>query len=138
MEGLQPKVVVLLLGTNNSGSGTGAEVAEANALIIQKIQAKSPSTKVLLLAIFPRGPREDKNGGIDDGVKRMEVIRAANAELAKLDNGTTIRFLDIGSQFLDANGKIPNELMPDQLHPGPKGYEVWAAAMQPFLEEMMK
>ncbi len=137
LDGLQPKVVVLMIGTNNSGGSTGAEIAEANALIIKKVQEKIPNVKVLLLGIFPRGPRQAKDGSMDDGVKRMEAINSANVELAKLENGKTIRFLNINSKFLDANGKIPDDLMPDQLHPGPKGYEIWATAMQPLLDEMM-
>ena len=61
-----------------------------------------------------------------------------NAELAKLDDGRMVRYLDIGPKFLDAAGKIPNDVMPDQLHPNVKGYQIWAEAMQPLLEEMMK
>jgi len=68
----------------------------------------------------------------------MEVIRAANAELAKLDDGKTIRYLDIGSKFLGADGKIPNDIMPDQLHPNLAGYKIWVAAMQPLLDEMLR
>ncbi|HLP24123.1 MAG TPA: GDSL-type esterase/lipase family protein [Acidobacteriota bacterium] len=139
LKGVQPKVVVLMLGTNNSGEHTGEQIAAADKKIVELIRANIPEAKVLLLAIFPRGPRKDKEGKIvDDGVKRMQVIHEANAILAKLDDGKNVRFLDIGAKFLDADGKIPDAVMPDQLHPNVAGYQIWADAMRPLLEEMMK
>lgn len=138
LDGVKPKVVVLMLGTNNSGAHTGEEIAAADTKIVHLIQQKIPEAKILLLAIFPRGPRKDSQGNLDTGEKRMEVIATANKILAKLDNGTTVRYLDINAKFLDAAGKIPNDIMPDQLHPNAKGYQIWADATQPLLEEMMK
>jgi beta-glucosidase len=137
LDGIKPKVVVLMLGTNNSSRHTAAEITAANTKIVRLIREKIPGTKVLLLAIFPRGPRK---GGttVDPWEKRMEVIHAVNAELAKLDDGKNVRFLDINAGFLGADGKIPDALMPDQLHPNAAGYKIWAEAMQPLLDEMMK
>lgn len=133
---IRPKVIVLLIGTNNSGSFNGMQIASLNKQIITLIQQKSPQSKVLLLAVFPRGPRTVK-GVVDDGKKRMQAIHVLNQELAKLDDGQRVRFLDIGAQFLK-NGAIPDELMPDQLHPSNAGYQVWAQAMQPLLNQMMQ
>lgn len=138
LDGISPKVVVLMLGTNNTGSNDAQQIAAADKKIVEEIRAKLPRAKVLLLAVFPRGPRKQRDGSMDDGVKRMKIIRAVNAELAQLDDGKTVRYLDIGPKFLDASGKIPNDVMPDQLHPNAKGYQIWADAMQPLLEEMMK
>jgi lysophospholipase L1-like esterase len=143
LDGIKPKVVVLMLGTNNSGAHTAAEIAAADKKIVQMIRAKIPDTKVLLLGIFPRGPRKNPQGMITDNVaaeatKRMEVIRTVNAELAKLDDGKNIRYLDITAKFLGDDGKIPSIIMPDQLHPNAAGYQLWAEAMQPLLTEMMK
>jgi beta-glucosidase len=137
LDGISPKVVVLMIGTNNSSRHTAAEITAADTKIVRLIREKIPSAKVLLLAIFPRGPRK---GGTtpDPWEKRMEVIHAVNAELAKLDDGKNVRFLDINAGFLGADGKIPDAIMPDQLHPNAAGYKIWAEAMQPLLDEMMK
>lgn len=138
LKGVQPKVVVLLIGTNNSFTNTADEIAAADKKIVGLIRAAIPQTKVLVLGIFPRGPRKGPNNTQDDAVQRMQTIKAVNAQLAKLDDGKNVRFLDIGAKFLGADGKIPNEIMPDQLHPNAAGYQIWADAMRPLLEEMMK
>ena len=139
LDGIHPKVVVFMLGTNNTANNTADEIAAADRKIIGMILAKLPDTKILLLAIFPRGPRVNKEGVVvDDAVKRMETIRAVNADLAKLDDGDHVRYLDIGKCFLANDGTIPDIIMHDHLHPTPAGYELWAEAMQPLLTEMMK
>ncbi|MFI5357334.1 MAG: GDSL-type esterase/lipase family protein [Opitutales bacterium] len=142
LDGTHPKVVVLMLGTNNTDNNTGPEIAAADRKIVQLIRAKISGTKVLLLAIFPRGARKDKDGIItaaarEDAEKRTAVINTANVALARLDDGKNIRFLDIGAVFLGQDGKIPFTLMPDQLHPTAAGYQLWAEAMQPLLTEML-
>lgn len=138
LDGVHPKVVVFLLGTNNTGQHGGEEIAAADAKIVKQIQEKIPGVKVLLLAIFPRALRPnipvERQG---DTAKRVAAIAAANRQLAALANGTSIRYLDLGPKFLTPDGKIPLEIMPDQLHLSPKGYQIWAEAMQPLLEEMM-
>ena len=143
LEGISPKVVVLMLGTNNTGQHTAEEIAAADKKIVQMIRAKLPETKVLLLAIFPRGARKNAQGVVTEAVateaaRRMQIIKAVNAELAKLDDGKTVRYLDISAKFLDDDGRIPSPIMPDQLHPTAAGYQIWAEAMQPLLTEMMK
>ena len=142
-DGINPKVVVLMLGTNNSALNTADEIAAADRKIVEMIQAKVPAAKVLVLAVFPRGARKDKAGkitwgAIADAAKRMEVIEGVNAQLARLDNGGTVRFLDINAVFLGQDGKIPFSIMPDQLHPNAAGYQLWAEAIQPTLTAMMK
>ena len=143
LEGLTPKVTVLMIGTNNSGDHNAEEITAANKKIVELIRAKMPATKVLLLAIFPRGARKDKDGviteaAVADAAKRTAVIDAVNTELAKLDDGQNVRFLNLNAVFLGQDGKIPFSLMPDQLHPVAAGYQLWADAMKPLLTAMMK
>jgi len=137
LTGLCPRVTVLLAGTNNSRTSSGSEIATAMKKIVGRIRSDLPVTQVLLLAIFPRGPGINADGTTDDGVARMKVIREANEQLARMENGTTVRFLDIGACFLDEAGRIRIALMPDQLHLSAAGYRVWAEAMRPLLHTML-
>lgn len=68
----------------------------------------------------------------------MKKIRSINADLAKLENGKSIRFLDLGPKFTSADGTIAQAIMPDQLHLSPAGYEIWVEGMAPLLAEMMR
>ncbi len=143
LDGITPKVTVLMLGTNNSGGHTAEEIAAANTKIVSLIRKKIPDTKVIVLAIFPRGARKDAAGVITEAVvaeaaKRMAVINGVNAELAKLDDGQNVRFLDINAVFLGQDGKIPFSIMPDQLHPNTAGYQLWADALKPLLTLLLK
>lgn len=143
LDGIAPKVAVLMLGTNNTRTHTAAEIAAADKKIVQMIRAKLPQTKVLVLAVFPRGPRKEKDGSIKpevvaEAARQMDIINAVNAELAKLDDGRNVRFLDLNSVFVGQDGKIPFAIMPDQLHPNAAGYQLWADAMHPTLTAMMK
>jgi lysophospholipase L1-like esterase len=139
LDGIKPKLVVLMIGTNNTGSHNADQIFAANKKIVELIRAKLPETKVLVLAIFPRGPRKNKEGVVtDDGVSRMAIIDAVNAKLPTLADGKTVHFLNINSAFLGADGKIPDSVMPDQLHPTGPSYKLWAEAMQPTFLELMK
>jgi beta-glucosidase len=133
LDGISPKVVVLMIGTNNTGGDTAEAIAKADTKIIQAICAKLPKARVLVLGIFPRGNKA--TGELNAGT--MAKIKEVNAVLAKLDDGKTVRYLDLADKFI-VGGKIPMDVMPDQLHPNAKGYQIWAEAMQPLLEEMMK
>ena len=73
-----------------------------------------------------------------EAARQMEIINGVNAELARLDDGKDVRFLDINRVFLGQDGKIPFSIMPDQLHPNAAGYQLWADAMQPTLTALMK
>jgi beta-glucosidase len=134
LDGISPKVVVLMIGTNNVIGYPAEDVLKADELIVQRIHEKLPDAKLLLLGIFPRGG--------DPKDPRVAVMRAkiktVNQGLATLDDGNKTRFLDFGSKFLNDDGSLPRPIMPDFLHPSAAGYQVWADAMAPLLDEMLK
>jgi len=138
LDRISPRVIVLMIGTNNTADNSAGEILSGIDRILGLIRAKRPATKVLLLAIFPRGLRNSWDGKPEDWEKRMAVIRDVNAQLPARDDGRLVRFLDIGHVFLDAQGRIPADLMPDQLHLSSAGYERWADAMQARLDAMLK
>jgi lysophospholipase L1-like esterase len=128
-EGFQPKAVMLMIGTNNTGRNTAAEIAEGIGAVVLELQGRFAKAKILLLAVFPRG-------GADDPARR--TIAEINRTIAKLHDGGRVHYLDIGAKFLDADGNIPREVMSDALHPSAKGYEIWAEAVKGPLTELMK
>jgi lysophospholipase L1-like esterase len=132
LDGISPKVTVLMIGTNNVGQcpTENPEWAAAGVKkIVETIHQKLPNTKVLLLGVFPRGTK--------DSVLRQET-EAINQIIRKLDDGSKTRYLDIGKVFLDPAGEIPKNVMPDSLHPSAHGYDLWYDAMNPLLTEMLK
>lgn len=130
LKGLRPKAAVVMIGTNNSNGedNTVAEIAEGVAAIVSKLRASLPDTRVLLLAIFPRGEKPNAQRG-----KLCQI----NQVLQKLDDGTNVVFLDLGHRFLDSDGTLPKEIMPDFLHLSPAGYRIWAEAMEPKLASLL-
>lgn len=137
LDGINPKVVVLMIGTNNTHYHSADQIIAGNREIVRRIQEKLPETKILLLAIFPRGPRTKDNPPSRTFTQRMAIINAVNTDLSQLDNGDSIRFLNINPHFVEQDGTIPNLIMPDQLHLNAAGYQLWAEAIQPLLLEMM-
>lgn len=129
IKGIHPKAAVLMIGTNNSGSNTPEQIAEGITAIVQKLRKDLPETKILLLAVFPRGA--------DKSDPRRQVNEATNAIVSKLDDGKMVYYLDIGPAFLADDGTLSKEIMPDLLHLSPKGYQIWAEAIEPKLAVLM-
>jgi len=123
-----PKVVVLMIGTNNHGD-SAADVAAGVGKISEEIRAAWPATKVLLLGIFPRGQPQDALRAKNDKTNEL---------LAKLHDGKAVRFLEIGAKFLGADRRISSEIMYDSLHLSAKGYALWAEAILPSLKELLE
>jgi lysophospholipase L1-like esterase len=128
VEGISPKVAVLMIGTNNVAANTSDEIAEGIEAIVKSLRQKLPKTKILLLAIFPRDEKPSP---------KREKIAAVNERISKLDDGQTIRYLDIGKKFLNDDGTISKEIMPDFLHLKRKGYRIWADAIEPTVWSML-
>lgn len=132
LEGIRPKVAVVMIGTNNIGQDKGENpewTAGGVKKILEVIREKLPSTKVLLLGVFPRDAK--------DSQKRAATV-TINEIISKYGDGNKVQYLDIGRVFLDANGEILTDVMPDRLHPNAKGYDLWYDAIAPTLEKMMK
>lgn len=136
LEGVNPKAIVLLAGTNNVGRGArgeddatlAAKVAQGIEAVVKLMQAKAPGAVIVLTAIFPR----------NDSMAAMPAIQAINDLLAKLADGKKIRYLNINGRLAGKDGKLFDGMMnPDGLHPTVKGYQVWADALKPILEELL-
>ena len=135
VDSIHPKVVVLMIGTNNIGSNSEVEVAEGVRAILDRLHAKLPATKVLLLGIFPRGSNRDKT---IPAVPLDPRIARINARLAAFDDDKLVKYLDIGVAFLDDAGKVARANMPDLLHLTPASYQIWAEAMEPTLWKLLE
>jgi lysophospholipase L1-like esterase len=132
VEGLAPKVAVVLIGTNNLGLSGDApgDVGPKIEAFVAELRAKLPSTKLLLLAVFPRG-------ALPDNPMRAQ-IKEVNARIARLDDGGAVRFLDLGPILLNKDGSLSKEVAPDFLHLSEKGYAAWAEGMEPLLAAMLR
>ena len=132
LDGITPKAVVVMIGTNNFGlaKDTPADVAKGVGAVVAAVRKKVPDAKVLLLGIFPR----DRAAGTD----LRKKVAEANEQIAKLADGQAVVYRDIGSAFLAADGTLPADVMPDALHLSEKGYARWAEAIDEPLRALLK
>jgi uncharacterized protein (TIGR03067 family) len=162
IEGIKPKLAVIMIGTNNSNGDdyTADQIAEGIKAIVVKLRDKLPETKVLILGVFPRGKMSDaqlekdvtkggkqklEGGELAEKIaagrkytkKQREKIADYNKSVAQLADNKSIYYLDIGPNFLDADGVIADDIMYDHLHLTPKGYQIWADAIEPQIKELM-
>ena len=118
-----------MIGTNNSGRDQPEQTAEGVKMIVQKLRQELPDTKVLLLAVFPRG------AGPDDA-KRQDNDQV-NQIISNLHDGEMVHYLDIADAFLDDEGRLSKEVMPDLLHLNAASYQNWADAIEPSVKQLM-
>ncbi len=135
LDGYQPKLLILMIGTNNTGHRPLAQespedTAAGIKAILEKIARKSPTTKIVLLPIFPRGATPQ-----DPLRVRNEKV---NALIKGYADGQHVVFLDFNKAFLEPDGTLTKEMMPDLLHPQAKGYGIWAEAVLPVIEQTVK
>jgi beta-glucosidase len=130
LEGISPKLAVLMIGTNNSNGNdnTAEEIADGIIAICKKLRTKCPKTKILILAIFPRGP--------EPSAQRQKNAKASLLASKSADN-KMIHYLDINDKFLTKDGFLTKNIMPDYLHPNEAGYKIWAEAIEPKVAELM-
>ena len=129
-QGFQPKAVMLMIGTNNTGPNTAPEIAEGIGAIVLEMRKDFPDAKILLLAIFPRGLPGD---AVRDKIADINKI------ISRLDDQKHVFYLDIGAKFLDEKGVfLQDSFRGDNLHPQAKGYDIWGMAVQPILSAWLK
>jgi lysophospholipase L1-like esterase len=126
--GFSPRAVMLMIGTNNTARNSAAEIAEGIGAIVLELQKDFPRAKILLLGVFPRSRANDPV---------RATIAEINRTIARLHDGDRVHYLDIGQNFLDAEGNIPTDVMSDGLHPSAKGYEIWAKAVSEPLSKLV-
>jgi lysophospholipase L1-like esterase len=129
---VNPKVIVILAGTNNVGTMPGGpqkieNVTRGVRAIVEACRRKAPKAVIVLTSVFPR----------NDEMAVMPEIRAINANLARLAEGKAVRFVDVSAGLADAQGRLFDGVMHDGLHPTVKGYQVWADALKPILGEVL-
>jgi lysophospholipase L1-like esterase len=130
IDAIKPRLAVLMIGTNNSAHNSAEQIAEGIKAIVTKLRTKLPETKILVLAIFPRGPNAN------DPLRK--VVQGTNAIVQKLADDKTVFYLDIGEKFLQPDGELSKEIMPDFLHLSPKGYQIWADATESKISELLE
>ena len=131
VDGISPKLAVIMIGTNNTGhrQDPPEETAAGIKAILVELKKRTPKTKVLLLAIIPRSAKPgDQLRRINDGTN--EIIR-------HYADGKNVFYLDINQTFLEEDGTLPKSVMPDLLHPQEKGYRMWAEAMEPTIRKLL-
>jgi N-acetylglucosamine-6-sulfatase len=131
-DGLQPKVVSLLIGTNNTGhvKQNPVETAQGVAAIVEFIRTRSPQTKIILHNVFPRAAsKDDEMRRLNDEINRL---------CQPLIDGKNVHLLDMAPAFLQPDGTLTKEIMPDLLHLNPASYTLWADALQKHIKEIAK
>lgn len=126
LDGISPKMAVVHIGTNNFND-TPHDIAAGVEAIVKELRQRLPATRILLLAIFPRG---------DIAERDRQKLKDASAEFSILDCDPMVDYMDIGDSFLDADGAVQTSIMPDLLHLSEAGYQLWADAIEPKIAEM--
>src|SRR5437773_1803309 len=130
LDGLKPRAAVVMIGTNNSNGEDNSveQIADGVAAIVRKLREKLPQTKVLLLAIFPRSENPSPQRG---------KVLMVNQIVRKLADERNVFWADFGQLYVNSDGLIPRDIMPDYLHLSKRGYELWAEAIEEKLAQLI-
>ena len=137
VEGIAPRAAVVMIGTNNSGGdrNSAAEIVDGVRAVVAALRSKLPETHVLLLDIFPRGGTFNEQRGkilqVNQTLQRIYDPRGDTAD-------SKVHYYEIGHRFLEPDGSLSRDIMPDFLHLSPRGYEIWAESIEPALERLLK
>jgi|CXWL01.1.fsa_nt_gi beta-glucosidase len=131
IDGISPKLVVLLIGTNNTGAhhDPPEETTAGVHAILTTLRTSLPATKILLLGLFPR------TASTDDPIRLING--AVNDRLQAYADNQHIFFLDLSRHFLNSQGHLSQDLMPDFVHPNEQGYQVWADGMENMIKRLL-
>ena len=132
LDQLQPQLVVLMIGTNNAADGFhgAADIAAGTQRVLEVAHERWPTARCLLLAALPRDSTET--------VRRGRLLQSSQILNGIYQDDARVRFLDLGYLFVEADGSVDRSLMPDDLHPGPAGYEVLASRIRPVVLDMLR
>lgn len=125
---IDPKLAIVMIGQNNGGHNTAAEIAEGIGAVVRTLEDRLPHARILLLAIFPRGQSYNPE---------RAVLAEASVRASHLADNRRVFYLDVDRIFLRPDGSIPAALMADYEHPTALGFERWAEAMEPTVAELM-
>jgi beta-glucosidase len=141
IENIKPKLAILMIGTNNSGGDqyTPGQIADGIKAIVCTLRTKLPETKVLILAIFPRGDGAQRANPESNADFNTQWAKNDKASLlaSKLADNKMIFYKDINKAFLNDQRVLTRDVMPDLLHPAEAGYQLWAEAMEPTVAKLM-
>lgn len=131
LAGARPKVVVIMIGTNNVGHGSSnaAQTADGVRAIVGVLRDRLPAAKILLLGVFPRGAEAQDP-------LRIAVGQATDS-FAALHDGKHVFFSNVGRHFVRQDGSLRSTLMPDLLHLNPDGYAVWGKAIEADVKKLL-
>jgi beta-glucosidase len=129
--GINPKLAIIMIGTNNAGhrKEKPEDTAAGIKVILDDLKTRLPETRILLLAIFPRGEKPTD--------RTRELNDATNKIIEGYADGKQVIWLDINHVFLTEDGILTKAVMPDLLHPKLKGYKLWAEAMEPVIQNLL-
>ena len=130
VDGISPKLIVLLIGTNNWRSNTAQEISDGIVAVVDSLLTKLPQSNILLMGIFPRGERTNEIRA------KMSEANALTAD--RVAGNRRVTYLDIGQEFSTDDGLLSIDIMPDSLHPSPEGYRIWAEAIEPIVSELLE
>ncbi len=127
--GLHPKLIAILIGTNNTRDCSDVQIADGITAVVQAYQRLCPDAVILLQALLPRAEKPTDPA--------REKVASVNCIISKLGDGNKVLYTDFGDGFVRPDGTINRDLMPDALHPNAKGYEIWAEAIRPTVERVL-
>lgn len=132
VDGINPELAILMIGTNNTGHRQDPAECTAKGIetILGELRERLPETEILLLAIFPREASPEG--------ELRKLNNEINEQIENFSDGQHVHYMNINETFLDDDGVLSEEIMPDLLHPNEYGYKLWAEAMMPKIEELLE